>query len=242
MKTSRTTRSTITLAAALALLPASSAATTTDVDELNFRVFLDDQKIGYHRFRILDRGDRKVVESDADFDVRLLFVPVYSYRHENTEVWRDGCLAQISSRTDANGTRYRVSGERREGVFEIGTREDTRQLDRDCVMSFAYWNRSFLSQRQLLNAQTGEFVDVSVQRLGERALRLAEREVRAEGFHIETPGKEINITVWYAADDGRWLALESVIAGDKVIRYLPTETQEVQVADTRDTFPKSLAR
>ena len=218
---------------ACALIPAAGVANTANVGELKFRVLLDEREIGYHRFRIADRGDAQVIQSDADFDVRVLFLPVYSYLHENEEIWRDGCLARITSRTDANGDRYTVSGERRGEVFEIGTREETRRLEHDCVMSFAYWNRAFLTQRRLLNAQTGELVEVRVERLGERPLRLEERTVDAEGFRVLSPNNGIDITVWYAAADGRWLTLESLLEGGKVIRYLPGDAGSFALADNR---------
>jgi len=36
----------------------------------------------------------------------------------------------------------------------------------DCIMTFAYWNPRFLDQPRLLNAQNGEYLDVTVHDLG----------------------------------------------------------------------------
>ena len=49
-------------------------------------------------------------------------------------------------------------------------------------MTFAYWNPDFLSQRQLLNQQTGEYVDVEVEQLGTESLEVRGEAVIATRF------------------------------------------------------------
>ena len=97
------------LAGGCLLLSAAALSTVPEaVDELSFDVLLDEERIGSHTFRISDSEGGRRVQTEAAFDVIILFVPVYSYRHNNTEVWRSGCLQQISSRTDSNGEQYAV--------------------------------------------------------------------------------------------------------------------------------------
>jgi hypothetical protein len=69
---------------------ATDAATAAR--ELHFDVFFDDKRIGDHRFHLTPGEDALRVRSEADFEYRLLFVPVYRYRHEAEEIWQDGCL------------------------------------------------------------------------------------------------------------------------------------------------------
>ncbi len=208
--------------AALALLLSGAGGASTDrPEELRFRVMLDDQKIGYHRFRIQDDGSARVIDIDADFDVRVLLVPVYSYRHVTTEVWREGCLKSIRAETDANGERYTVRGERRAEAFALSTGDGTRRVEDACLMTFAYWNRDFLAQRRLLNAQTGEVIDVEVVPLGQTLLALGTGKVPAEGYRVLAQADGVDIRVWYALADGRWLALESVLESGRTLRYEP---------------------
>ena len=104
----RTTRRFFIGAAIALMMPGLGVASASAQDPLTFAVSLDDRPIGVHRFRIVDAGATRVVESDASFDVRILRIPVYRYRHRNTETWQNGCLKQIDSETDANGTPYAV--------------------------------------------------------------------------------------------------------------------------------------
>ena len=216
------------------LLAAGHGEAGTAADELRFRVMLDEQKIGYHSFRIHGEGDQRRVDIDASFDVKVLFVPVYRYRHATTEIWRDGCLAGIESETDANGERYAVNGERTANAFTLSTQAGDMRVDQGCLMTFAYWNRDFLAQRQLLNAQTGELVEVTVEALGERPLALGDAAVAAEGYRVRSASDDVDIQVWYASDSGRWLALESRLENGRILRYEPAQP-ETRVADIGST-------
>jgi hypothetical protein len=207
------------------LLAAGPGEAGTAADELRFRVMLDEQKIGYHSFRIHGAEGQREVEIDASFDVKVLFVPVYRYRHSTTELWRDGCLVGINSETDANGERYAVNGERTAGAFALSTQSGDMQVDAGCLMTFAYWNRDFLAQRQLLNAQTGEVVEVEVESLGERPLELGDQPVRAEGYRVYSAEDKVDIRVWYGSDSGHWLALESRLENGRVLRYEPAQPE-----------------
>ncbi|MDZ7621724.1 MAG: DUF6134 family protein [Candidatus Competibacteraceae bacterium] len=217
MKTTRC----LLIGAAIALMaPGLGVAATAAQDPLTFAVSLDDRPIGVHRFRIVDDGATRVVESAASFDVRILRIPVYRYRHRNTETWQNGCLKRIDSETDANGTPYAVNLSRTAAGYTIATPTEARSYEADCLMSFAYWDQRFLRQKQLLNTQTGELVAVEIQALGESLREIANRTLSVEGFRILAESRNIDITVFYDSRDGRWVALESVLENGRVLRYV----------------------
>lgn len=231
------------LAAACLLTAASaSAAVPAAVDEMSFEVLLDDKRIGSHTFRIdrSDAGER--VETEAAFDVKVLFVPVYSYRHSNTEVWRSGCLRQIRSQTDSNGDLYQVQGRELDRVFRVETRSQTQAYAADCLMSFAYWDQRMLSQQRLLNAQTGELVDVDIRPLGTQRLSLAGGEVEVDGYRIVSPSRTVDIKVFYRRSDGRWLSLESVLENGRVMRYVPASIDRLADAGSRGATPADVGK
>ena len=93
------------LLAALVVPLSGHAAETT---EYQFGVFLGEQRIGQHRFRIGRDGEQTRVTSRAELSYRLLFVTVYRYTHEANELWRGGCLTELRSATDDNGQRFTV--------------------------------------------------------------------------------------------------------------------------------------
>ena len=135
------------------------------LDEWRFAVYLDDNQIGSHTFKLLDSGEgRRTLLSDASFDVKVLFINAYSYRHSHEEVWAsDNCLVSIDSQTDDNGTTYAFTGERRDDGFHLSRNGETEVIP-DCVMTFAYWNPKLLEQSALVNAQTGEYGDMLFKR------------------------------------------------------------------------------
>jgi len=217
----RTTHNLLVSAAIVLATPGLGVAAASTKDELTFAVSLDDKPIGMHRFRIADDGATRVVESEALFDVRILRVPVYRYRHSNTEIWRNGCLKRIDSETDANGTPYAVDLSKTAAGYTIVTPSETRTHEVDCLMSFAYWDQRFLQQQRLLNTQTGELIAVEIQSLGESKREIAHRPLSVKGFRILAKPQNIDIKVFYHSADGRWVALESVLENGRLLRYAP---------------------
>ena len=182
---------------------------------LMFDVFLDGKKIGYHRYEIDGSKSNAAVRSEAKFDVKFLFLTAFSYRHIAEENWEDGCLEEIEARTDSNGKELNVVGERTDDAFIVETGEQEAELP-ECVMSFAYWNPGFLEEPQLLNPQTGEYLDVEVEELGADVVRLGGREIPATSVRLTA--RQMDITLWYS-EDAEWLALESVAKGGRILRY-----------------------
>lgn len=199
----------------LLLTSAVSIAQDSTNRTLLFDVFLDGKKIGYHRFEIDGPQSSAAVRSEASFDVKFLFVTAFSYRHNATENWSGGCLDEIEARTDSNGKKLNVVGERTGNAFVIDTGEREAALP-ECVMTFAYWNPGFLEQPRLLNPQTGEYLDVEVQDLGKDVVRLDGRDIPARTVRLTA--RQMDITLWYS-ENAEWLALESVAKGGRIIRY-----------------------
>ncbi|MDT8319952.1 MAG: DUF6134 family protein [Xanthomonadales bacterium] len=200
--------------------PAQSAEQATPEKTWNFRVFLDDQEIGYHEFRVLPKAGGQRVEIKAEFAVKFLFITAYRYRHQNEEIWRDGCLTAIRSSTDNNGEQLEVSGTLSQQGFRLGTGQAESLLPTDCLQSFAYWNRDIVHASHLLNAQTGELVAVDVLDRGPETIEVAGRAVDVRRYSITMEGDPIEL--WYHAEDGAWLALEAP-AGGRVLRYEPRD-------------------
>jgi len=183
--------------------------------EWRFKVFLEDSPIGEQTFRVTEEGPRSIVRIEASLDVKILFFTAYSYRHENEEVWEDGCLTSIRTKTDDNGEPFRVSGSRSGEAFLVETADGTESLP-GCVHSFAYWNLDRLRNPRLLNSQTGKYEPVSVREIGQETLRYRGSDVRARRYALESA--EFRIDLWYS-EENEWLALES-LRGGRTLRYV----------------------
>lgn len=204
----------LALSVLVSLMPTIS---TASVDrEWNFKVYLDDKEIGYHRFSLKNQGENKLLSSEAEFDVTFLKIPFYSYAHSNNEIWSGQCLNKIAATTDDNGKPYQISGVISENNFILDTLSDRRVLPR-CVSTFAYWDQSFLTRNQLLNSQTGEFLDVTSQLIGNETINAGSQQIAAMRYRLIAEDTQIDL--WYSKDK-QWLALESITDSGRVLRYI----------------------
>jgi hypothetical protein len=194
-------RSIVTGLLLMAALPAHAA-------QWQFDVFLDGHRIGEHTFTIERLGnDRYVARSNARFDVKVMWIPVFRYRHESVEQWQGDCLDSIESRTRVNDERYRLDGSRQGNEFDLAIERDGSREQRSlpaCVATYAYWDARTLRQHaHLLNSQTGSYDAVSLERLA--------TELRIVGEHS---GDRFAIDVDYG--DGRWEGLTTQRDGRRI--------------------------
>ena len=212
-------RLTVLLIIALAGIVVAAQARSDEASQLvgrwDFDVYLNDKKVGKHYFEVTEVGGMKRVESEADFQYKILFIPAYRYEHKNSERWADNCLVRFEARTNANGKRTQARGELDGAGFKVAGKDGLVDLP-ECVMSFAYWNPKFLQQQKLLNPQSGEYLDVEVEQLEPATLTVRGQTVSANRYRVIAD--KMNLTVWYA-DDDKWVALESVAKGGRIIRY-----------------------
>ena len=186
-------------------------------EEWRFRVFLDDKEIGYHHFFLAHEGEHRQLRTVANFEYRLLFVTLFRYEHENLETWSGDCLNSVRSRTDSNGDNYSVTGLRFEEGFQVMSQQGDADLPH-CVMSFAYWNPSFLEQQKLLNTQDGRYLDVVVSAPVRDDLEVRGEWVTSYRYRLEA--EDMRLDLWYS-DEQEWLALESQLDGGRTLRYEP---------------------
>ena len=176
-------------------LMALSASVWAGSQEWKFRVYLDDKEIGHHDFVLKELDNQRKLQSKANFEYRLMFVKLFGYEHQNTEIWTGDCLTEIESKTDANGKPFRVSGSLQGDRFVLSGTAGDAELP-SCSMSFAYWNPAFLQQDRLINVQNGEVLDVDVSEP-----ELVELEVRGEiqpAWRYELGAGEMRIELWYS--------------------------------------------
>lgn len=181
----------------------------------NFKVFYGDKEIGGHHFSLKKEGDKRRVMIEAGFNIDILFINVYSYKHKNTEIWEGSCLSTIESITDDNGEAFITNGKYENGVFKINSKQGTNEVV-GCVSTFAYWDKSFLDNEVLLNSQTGEIVDVDISFVADEKILIRDKLVNAKKYKLKSD--KLNIDLWYS-DENQWLALNSITEDGTNLRY-----------------------
>jgi hypothetical protein len=201
---------------ALWLCYAAGAGAAEPASSWNFRVFLDQDPIGYHNFSLTPQDDTRRLQSDAHFAVKFLSFNAYHYDHHASEIWHSDCLQQLDSNSDDDGKILAVHARSDGQQFNVEAPEKRYSVT-GCAMTFAYWNPVMLQQTQLINPETGQQVPVSITQLGEADILVRNTTVHAQHYHLHGPQMEIDL--WYSAQ-GDWLALESQAKKGHRIRYV----------------------
>lgn len=230
----------IALLTALTLTTGAMQAATASPDQAEekrwqFDVLLDDKPIGTHTFEVQANSDGIVLETEASFDVKFLFITALRYRHQTTEIWAGGCLASIDAMTDSNGKELTVRGRRDGSTFELSETDGSKTLP-GCVQTFAYWNPAVLESERLLNSQTGDYEAVNITYEGPDQVPVAGKNIDAVRYTMTARGGDI--TLWYSRDDMTWLGLEAPAKGGRTLAYrltrVPLDELEGTLVARRD--------
>jgi hypothetical protein len=199
----------------LSAVPVLAPAAEQEARSWHFAVLLDGKHIGEHDFVLTRHGDADVIDIVAHFKVGVAFIPLYVYDHQNHEVWRNGCVVSVSSRTNDNGRKDFVDGAVQDQAFRVRSARGVLTLPA-CVRTFAYWDENLLAQPPLLNTQTGEFQAVTLTAAGVQSVTVAGRPLAAKRYSLRGP--HLAIDVWYS-EAGDWVALESKLESGRTLRY-----------------------
>lgn len=185
--------------------------------EWAFDVYLDKQKIGTHSFVL---NDNNTLKSEANFNVKVLFINAYTYLHSAQEQWENNCLANLTAHTVEKKQVFDVSGKKTKQAFEVKYQNKTQQLPA-CTMTFAYWNPSILTQTQLLNPQNAEYLNTSIDNLGQEKMTIKGQSIAVNHYKINgaiNGRTKLNIDVWYD-NNNDWVSLKSTTPEGYEIYY-----------------------
>jgi len=196
-------------ALALKLVAAAAQPNADPAGRWNFEATLDGKPIGTHRFVVAGAAEARTVDSQAQLTVRILSIPVYRYLHRANEHWQGECLRELSADTDDDGGRQHVK----------------QRYEAECLMGFAYWNPRLVTQRRLVNPQTGKIEEARFEPVPDRSIPVRGQPVSAHGWRLIAGDQRI--VVWYASDNGRWIGLDAEVKGGRQLAYrlLPEEPQ-----------------
>jgi len=178
-----------------------------------FDVYFDDRLVGTHRFvRTTTDNGRDIIESHADFQLKILFFNAFQYQHHSQEVWQNDCLVALTAETESRrgAEQTELSQEGSLPRLTVNGAEKEIAAPLDCLSTFAYWRRDLTSRSHLMNAQSGDVVPVQIQ-----TLPVAED---ATDERIRISSDKLNIDVIYDLE-GDWIGLETALPKDHRLTY-----------------------
>lgn len=207
----------VSLFCAVTTMPVSAG----DLDA-KFLIKREDKVIGFHKVDVTETDEGVVVDTEIEMRVKLGFIPLFKYDHEAREVWRDGQVVSIESKTNYNGDKSSVLARREGDTLLIDGTEYKGPAPENAVPS-SYWAKSLVDADALINTQTGEIIEVDVERVGETP---APHNQEAEHFRVKGT---VDLDIWY--DGPQWVGSQFVIDGEELIYELVASEREYAALD-----------
>ena len=184
----------------------------SDGSRIDFRVLRQGSPFGRHslKFNRADDG-QLIVSTDVELFVKFGFVTVYKYTLESEEVWQDGALVSLRGLTNKNGDRLSVRARRAgEALIVDGTGySGTVSIP---VIPSSHWNRLQVYSDQMLSTESGELLDIDVERLGRDILTIGGEAVETTRYRLKS---QLDVDLWYD-DQSRWVKLVFNARGQEI--------------------------
>lgn len=212
------------------------AAASANEGLLRFEVALDGSPIGEH-ILTFERNAENALEVGIAIDLAVKFGPftVFDYTHRNASLWRDGLLQRMQSETDDNGDVHTVLVEADGDALRVTTDDIDIYTTSNRMLPTTYWMASTVAQKQLINSQTGELLEVDVFERGREDVPGPNGPIPAT--HYELTG-DLEIDLWYD-DSGILVGLAFVARGSDVTYRL---TERIGLLPVAAAMPNLTAR
>ncbi|RVU33901.1 hypothetical protein EOI86_22480 [Hwanghaeella grinnelliae] len=183
------------------LLPLAAYAGIEGVPQegaLNFTVLRDGSEIGEHKITFDQSGDDLKVDINTDIKVTLplIGIAVYRFEHEGHEVWRNGHLAALNSKTYDDGTDHKVDAAATEDALAVKS-DIVDQTSAATIIPASLWNPALMQQSVLLNTLDGHEMAVQVETVGMESVNVKGAETKAN--HIRVSGG-LERDLWYTPE------------------------------------------
>ena len=169
-----------------------------DDGELAFTVTRNGAPIGSHVYHFDRQGRRVVVDIHTDIDFRLLWIPVYRFRHESREIWDGDRLVRLVSKTDDNGEPVALDVTTDGSVLKVGGDAEPFAVDPMAVPA-SLWNPVVVKRERLLDTVNGMVLTPKAAFVGEELLTVAGRQVQTRRYKLSG---DYSRDLWYDAGDG----------------------------------------
>lgn len=153
-----------------------------------------------------------IVDIHIEIDFKLGPIPLFRYLHDNREVWRDGTLLSLKSKTDNNGDDVKVDLTLNGNRYVGNGAKFADNLEAP-LMSTSYFNPNFIRQKAIISSQDGRLLETKIETLGPEMLTVRGQQIQATRFRLS--GK-LRIDIWYT-DAGEWVQTTFERGGNKLL-------------------------
>ena len=174
-----------------------------DNKEVNFDVIRKKKIIGYLNSKFIEDGDKLILHSILDINVKVLFIPAYKFFQETKETWVNGEFVSIDGFTDFEDEReYKILGKDVDDFFIASGMDGELKLDKN-IVPLNYWNIEMLNEKEVFDTQKGIVREIEVKQLKDEKININETSILAQKYlfnaskNPKDKGPFPEYTLWY---------------------------------------------
>ena len=174
--------------------------------EYKFDIQRNGKKIGSHHLRFSQQGDTLMVNAKTRIKVKLLFLTLYEFTYDCTEVWDNQVLKKLDAVVNDNGKKYTITGTAKDGTFIVkNNRNENAQVEVISGLIFPtnHWHKKVIQQNRVLNTLTGYVNEVDITKQPPEKISIQDHSITAHRYEYSG---QLQTTAWYD-EQGRWVKL-----------------------------------
>ncbi|MDA0702396.1 MAG: DUF6134 family protein [Proteobacteria bacterium] len=180
----------------------------------HFTLLRNGSSLGSYDLRFESREDGLHVVTRVDVNYSLAFITLYRFEQDRNELWRDGRLASLETRTNDDGDRFALTAWATADGVQVNGREFDGLAPAN-IMPTGFWDIRTVERTQLLNSEDGDLLNVTAERVGEETVEVMGEAVRATHYRITGDTEK---DLWYDKN-GVWVALRMTASDGSTIEY-----------------------
>ncbi len=154
-------------------------------------------KIGTDMLDIERQGDTTTIRMATTISVKLLFVEVYHYQHQATEIWKGGQLVSFRSQTNDNGTKHAVTAAAMPQKVSLDVDGVHADLPKSAVPATLWSSAELPKHSAIFDPADGKLMNVTVSDLGEETVTV--HGVPRKAHHLKIGG-DFPRDLWFDGD------------------------------------------
>ncbi len=171
--------------------------------EVTFDVIRKKKIIGNLNTKFIESEKDLILHSVLSIDVKILFIPAYSFFQETKETWIDGEFVEINGFTDFEDEReYKILGKDSEDFFIASGMDGELKLNKN-IVPLNYWNIAMLNEKEVFDTQKGIVRKIKVKQLEDEKIKINDKNILANKYvfnaskNPKDKGPFPEYTLWY---------------------------------------------
>ena len=181
-----------------------------DLNRIEFDIFRNNKHIGKHIFSFKISGEKLLVDSEINFEIKKFGIVLYKYHVKGTEVYKDGKLIKFNSKTNQNGKNKYVNMIFKDNEYIIDGSSYKGKAPTDFMIG-TWWNHSIVKASAQISAVSGRIIKQKVTFLGKETVKFGEKNYKTLHFNFSSTDKKLNkdkklnTDVWYDEQTLNWI-------------------------------------